>query len=279
MRMAQNDRPGGYTTSTSINPPTIPTRLRHLVGHLRHLPQAQAGLPPTSRSLSIFDVPHTSKFVSSQHVSYFVAICCNTIIPRQTACLKPQLLLRSTLSLSRASSPAVCCQWTDVDTPKRYPAIHFKYLQTWLSHVMSCWVTFAWTKRCQTQSNIVKRCQMLQTQNSWRLKSVFVFRFSDKLINSIQLHSTPLKHHDTNYSIDPVPPASKGGHDSPESPWKKTNSDVAMETVPGWSMNWCWQKSAETSRNYGFYMDFTMKHRGLLQIFPSDQKNDEPVER
>jgi hypothetical protein len=52
-----------------------------------------------------------------------------------------------------------------------------------------------------------------------------------------------------------------------------------METVPGWSMNWCWQKSAETSRNYGFYMDFTMKHRGLLQIFPSDQKNDEPVER
>lgn len=125
----------------------------------------------------------------------------------------------------------------------------------------------------------VKSCQLLQTQNSWRLKSVFVFRFSDKLINSIQLHSTPLKHHDTNYSIDPVPPASKGGHDSPESPWKKTNSDVAMETVPGWSMNWCWQKSAETSRNYGFYMDFTMKHRGLLQIFPSDQKNDEPVER
>ena len=60
---------------------------------------------------------------------------------------------------------------------------------------MSCWVTFAWTKRCQTQSNIVKRCQMLQAQNSWRLKNAFVFRFSDQVhstpFNSIQLHSTP----------------------------------------------------------------------------------------
>ena len=140
--------------------------------------------------------------------------------------------MRSTLSLSRASSPAVCCQWTDVDTPKRFPAIHFKHLQTWLSHVMSCWVTFTWTKRCQTQSNIVKRCQMLQTQNSWRLKSVFVFRFSDKLINSIQLHSTPLKHHDTNYSIDPVPPASKGGQDSPESPWKKITHILRWKLFP-----------------------------------------------
>ena len=172
MRMAQNDRPGGYTTSTSINPSTIPTHLHHLVGHLRHLqhlPQAQAGLPPTSRSLSIFDVPLASKFVSSQHVSYFVAICCNTIIPRQTACLKPQLLLRSTLSLSRASSPAVCCQWTDVDTPKRYPAIHFKHLQTWLSNVMSCWATFACTKKCQKLS-IASDSKLLAPKKCFRFQ-------------------------------------------------------------------------------------------------------------
>ena len=113
-------------------------------------------------------------------------------------------------------------------------------------HVMSCWGTFAYTiitKQCQTQSNAVKRCQMLETQKLLAPGKVFCFQmFSDKLINSIQLHSTPfnsiqlhstpLKHHDTNYSIDPVPPASKGGQDSPESPWKKKNSDVAMETVP-----------------------------------------------
>jgi hypothetical protein len=169
MRMAQNDGPGGYTTSTSINPPTIPTHLRHLVGHLRHLPQAQAGLPPTSRSLSIFDVPHASKFVSSQHVSYFVAICCNTIIPRQTACLKPKLLLRSTLSLSRASSPAVCCQWTDVDTPKRYPAIHFKHLQTWLSHVESCYVMLGYVRLNQKMSNAVKHSQTLSNASDSKL--------------------------------------------------------------------------------------------------------------
>ena len=39
----------------STNLPTIPTHLHRLVGHLRHLQhlsQAQAGLPPTSRSLS-----------------------------------------------------------------------------------------------------------------------------------------------------------------------------------------------------------------------------------
>ena len=165
--MAQNDRPGGYTTSTSINPPTIPTHLHHLVGHLRHLrhlPQAQAGLPPTSRSLSIFDVPHTSKIVSSQHVSYFVAICCNTIIPRQTACLKPQLLLRSTLSLSRASSPAVCCQWTDVDTPERYPAIHFKN-----GHV-TCYVMLGHIRlyyNHEAMSNAVK-CFRLKTLGAWK---------------------------------------------------------------------------------------------------------------
>ena len=44
---------------------------------------------------------------------------------------KPKSLLTSALSLARASSPTVHCQWIDVDTPGR--------CQKCLGHVMSCW--------------------------------------------------------------------------------------------------------------------------------------------
>ena len=99
-------------------------------------------------------------------------------------CLKPQSLFRSALSPSRASSPAARFQWTDVDTPERYPAIHFKN-----GHV-TCYVMLGHIRlyyNHEAMSNAVKRCQMLQTQSSWRLEKSFVFR-------CFQINwSTPLK--------------------------------------------------------------------------------------
>ena len=94
-------------------------------------------------------------------------------------------------------------------------------LQTPSNMVESCYVMLGYVRLNQKMSNAVKHSQTLSNASDSKLLAPFVFRFSDKLINSIQLHSTPLKHHDTNSSIDPVPPASKGGQDSPESPWKK----------------------------------------------------------
>ena len=172
MRMAQNDRPGGYTTSTSINLPTIPTHLRHLVGHLRHLqhlqhlPQAQAGLPPTSRSLSIFDVPHTSKFVSSQHVSYFVAICCNTIIPRQTACLKPPVTVEIH---SVTFSSFFACSLLPMDWCGHTKALSGYPLQTSSNMVESCYVMLGYVRLNQKMSNAVKHSQTLSNASDSKL--------------------------------------------------------------------------------------------------------------
>ena len=103
------------------------------------------------------------------------AIPCDTMRYHYTTsnCLKPQSLFRSALSPSRASSPAARFQWTDVDTPERYPAIHFKN-----GHV-TCYVMLGHIRlyyNHEAMSNAVKRCQMLQTQNSWRLEKSFVFR-------------------------------------------------------------------------------------------------------
>ena len=148
-------------------------------------------------------------------------------------------------------------------------------LQTPSNMVESCYVMLGYVRLNQKMSNAVKHSQTLSNASDSKLLAPFVFRFSDKLINSIQLHSTPLKHHDTNYSIDPVPPASKGGQDSPESPWKKklgccdgNCSRLINELV-----------LTKISGNIPKPGNFTMKHRGLLQIFPSDQKIDEPVDR
>ena len=183
-----------------------------------------------------------------------VANCCGTIISRQTDCLKPQSLLRSALSPARTSSPAVRRQWNVVDTPS---PIHFKTGG-------SCFVKICQVgshsplrsnvKRCQTQSDAVK-CFRLKNTGAWKWHP-----FSDKLINS------PKNVMNTNYSMDPVPPASKGGQESPESPLKKTNRILRWKC--GWSIELgkSWPKHSET-------MDFTVKQRAFLQIFPSDQRS------
>ena len=220
--------PGGYTTSTSITPPTIPIRLRHLVGHLpylQHLPQAQAGLPPTSRSLSIFDVPHASKFVSSQHVSYFVAICCNTMQYHHTTSNR---LFKAPVTVEIHSvtfSNFFACRLLPMDWCGHTRALSGYPLQTSSNMVESCYVMLGYVRLYEKMSKAVN-CFRLKTLGAWKVFSLSDFQIKSIQLhstpfNSIQLNSTPLKHHDTNYSIDPVPPASKGGHDSPESPWKK----------------------------------------------------------
>ena len=135
-------------------------------------------------------------------------------------CLKPQSLFRSALSPSRASSPAARFQWTDVDTPERYPAIHFKN-----GHV-TCYVMLGHIRlyyNHEAMSNAVKRCQTLSNASDSKLLApgkVFCFQmFSDTLINSPQ-------------NIDPVSPASKGGQESPESPWKKKTQILKWKLFP-----------------------------------------------
>ena len=170
-------------------------------------------------------------------------------------CLKPQSLFRSALSPSRASSPAARFQWTDVDTPERYPAIHFKN-----GHV-TCYVMLGHIRlyyNHEAMSNAVKRCQTLSNASDSKLLApgkVFCFQmFSDKLINSPQ-------------NIDPVL-RPREARNRP-SHLEKKNSDFEMETVPSWSMDWLrWEN---LNRKQWITHDFTMKHRGLLQIFPSDR--------
>ena len=170
-------------------------------------------------------------------------------------CLKPQSLFRSALSPSRASSPAARFQWTDVDTPERYPAIHFKN-----GHV-TCYVMLGHIRlyyNHEAMSNAVKRCQTLSNASDSKLLApgkVFCFQmFSDKLINSPQ-------------NIDPVL-RPREARNRP-SHLEKINSDFEMETVPSWSMDWLrWEN---LNRKQWITHDFTMKHRRLLQIFPSDR--------
>ena len=129
-------------------------------------------------------------------------------------------------------------------------------------HVMSCWGTFAYTiitKQCQTQSNAVKRCQMLQTQNSWRLEKSFVFRCFQinwsTPFNSIQLHSTPFNSPKTSWhklQHWSSPACIQGRPRFAGVTLKKKNSDVAMETVPGWSMSF-----KNLKRKHPETMDFT----------------------
>jgi hypothetical protein len=68
---------------------------------------------------------------------------------------KPKSLLTSALSLARASSPTVHCQWIDVHTPGR--------CQKCLGHVMSCW---GHIRMYEEMSKAVKCCQMIQTSMS-----------------------------------------------------------------------------------------------------------------
>ena len=179
--------PGGYTTSTSITPPTIPIRLRHLVGHLRylqHLPQAQAGLPPTSRSLSIFDVPHASKFVSSQHVSYFVAICCNTMQYHHTTSNR---LFKAPVTVEIHSvtfSNFFACRLLPMDWCGHTRALSGYPLQTSSNMVESCYVMLGYVRLYEKMSKAVN-CFRLKTLGAWK-----VFSLSDFQIKSIQLHST-----------------------------------------------------------------------------------------
>jgi hypothetical protein len=108
------------------------------------------------------------------------AIPCDTMRYHHTMsnCLKPQSLFRSALSPSRASSPAARFQWTDVDTPERYPAIHFKN-----GHV-TCYLMLGHIRlyyNHEAMSNAVKCFRLKTSQKLLAPEKVFCFQmFSDK---------------------------------------------------------------------------------------------------
>ena len=162
-------------------------------------------------------------------------------------CLKPQSLFRSALSPSRASSPAARFQWTDVDTPERYPAIHFKN-----GHV-TCYVMLGHIRlyyNHEAMSNAVKRCQMLQTQNSWHLEKSFVFR-------CFQINwSTPLKTL-TQSCVQGRPGIARVTCE------KKINRILRWKLFP--VDQWIGWGGKNIKRNHPETMEFTMEDRGLLQ--------------
>ena len=197
------------------------------------------------------------------------AIPCDTMRYHHTMsnCLKPQSLFRSALSPSRASSPAARFQWTDVDTPERYPAIHFKN-----GHV-TCYLMLGHIRlyyNHEAMSNAVKRCQMLQTQNISKLlapEKVFCFQmFSDKLINSPK-------------NIDPVL-RPREARNRPSHLWKNKNKNRILRWKPFPVDQWIdWGGKILTGNN-GLHIDMILPWNiGVSCRFSHPTEVDEPVDR